>query len=119
MVESIFINRLVMNIIAPKLQKCWTHKIAFKGISKMLKQTNFFNSQPSKLPINAPTKFYLSTTSSLSFRISSVALNQSSSFYGYPVTESGIVTYQKVFYVGVGLIRLSVDGNLFSLKQSY
>ena len=35
-----------MNNIAPKLQKCWTHKIAFKIISKMLKQPNFFHSQP-------------------------------------------------------------------------
>ena len=27
-----------MNYIAPKLQKCWTHKTAFNIISKMLKQ---------------------------------------------------------------------------------
>ena len=32
-----------MHNIAPKLQKCWTHKIAFKIISKMLKQPNFFS----------------------------------------------------------------------------
>ena len=31
-----------INNIAPKLQKRWTHKIAFKIISKMLKQPNFF-----------------------------------------------------------------------------
>ena len=30
-----------MNNIEPKLQKCWTLKIAFKIISKMLKQPNF------------------------------------------------------------------------------
>ena len=42
-----------MNNIAPKLQKCWTHKIAFKIISKMLKQPNFFHSQPSILPKEA------------------------------------------------------------------
>ena len=40
--ESVFISRFTMNNIAPKLQKCWTHKIAFKIISKMLKQPNFF-----------------------------------------------------------------------------
>ena len=51
-----------MNNIAPKLQKCWTHKIAFNIISKMLKQPNFFYSQPSTLPKDAPAKFYLSTT---------------------------------------------------------
>ena len=47
--------------IAPKLQKCWIVKIAFKIISKMLKQPNFFHSQPSILPKEAPAKFYLST----------------------------------------------------------
>ena len=41
-VESVFISRFTMNNIAPKLQKCWTHKIAFKIVSKMLKQPNFF-----------------------------------------------------------------------------
>ena len=60
--------------IAPKLQKCSTHKIAFEIISKMLKQPNFFYSQPSKLPKDALAKFYLSTTFGLSFMISSVAL---------------------------------------------
>ena len=32
-----------MNNIAPKLQKCWTHKIAFKIISKMLNTTKFLS----------------------------------------------------------------------------
>ena len=36
-----------MKNIAPKLQKCWTHKIVFKIIEKMLKQPNFFHSQSS------------------------------------------------------------------------
>ena len=45
-VESVFISRFTMNNIAPKMQKCWTLKIAFKIISKMLKQPNFFYSQP-------------------------------------------------------------------------
>ena len=35
-VESVFISRFTMNNFAPKLQKCWTHKIASKIISKML-----------------------------------------------------------------------------------
>ena len=42
-----------MNNTAPKLQKRWTNKIAFKIISKMLKELNFFHSQPS-----TPTKFF-------------------------------------------------------------
>ena len=41
-VESVFISRFTMNNIAPKLQKRWTHKIAFKIVSKMLKQPNSF-----------------------------------------------------------------------------
>ena len=70
-----------MNNIAPKLQKCWTHKIAFKIISKMLKQPNFFDSQPSVLSKKAHAKFYLSATFGLSFMISSVAPTQLSIFY--------------------------------------
>ena len=46
-----------MNNIAPKLQKCWSHKTAFKIIPRMLKQQNLFYSQTSTL-----AKFYLSTT---------------------------------------------------------
>ena len=50
-----------MNNIAPKLQKCLhTKKTAFKIISKVLKQQNFFYSQPSTLPKDALAKFYLS-----------------------------------------------------------
>ena len=69
-VESVFIGRFTVNNIAPKLQKCWTPKIAFKIISKMLKQPNFFHSQPSALPKDALAKFYLSTTFGSSFMIS-------------------------------------------------
>ena len=76
-----------MNNIAPKLQKCWTHKIAFKIISKMLKQPNFFSSQSSTLSKDAPTKFYISTTFGLSFTISSVAPTRSSTFYLYLITK--------------------------------
>ena len=72
-VESVFISRFTMNNIAPKLQKCWTHKIAFKIIPKMLKQLNFFYGQPSTLPEEAIAKFYFSTTYGLSFKISCVA----------------------------------------------
>ena len=67
-----------MNKIAPKLQKCWTHKITFKIISKMLKQPDFFHSQPFTLPKKALAKFYLSKTFGLSFMISSVARTRSS-----------------------------------------
>ena len=42
LMESVFLSRFTMNNIAPKLQKCWTHKIAFKIIFKTLKQPNFF-----------------------------------------------------------------------------
>ena len=38
-------------------------------ISKMLRQPNFFYSQPSTLPKDLPAKFYLSTTYGLSFMI--------------------------------------------------
>ena len=51
--EFVFISRYTINNIAPKLQKCWTHKIAFNIVSKMLKQPNFFYSQPSTLPKEA------------------------------------------------------------------
>ena len=87
-VESVFIGRFTMNNIAPKLQKSWTHKTAFKIISKMLKQPNFFYSQPSTLPKDAPAKFYLSTIFGLSFMISSVAPTRSTS-YAYLITKIG------------------------------
>ena len=70
-----------MNSIAPKLQKCWTHKIAFKTTSKMQKQLNFFYSQPSALPEDAPAKFYLSMKFGLRFMINSVAPARSSTSY--------------------------------------
>ena len=61
-----------MNNIALKLRKCWTHKLAFKMISTMLKQQNLFYIQPSTLPTEAPEKFYLSSTFGLSFTVRSV-----------------------------------------------
>ena len=53
----------------------------------MLKQPNFFHSQPSTLPKDPPTKFYLSTTFGLSFMISSVCPTQSSTSYAYLITK--------------------------------
>ena len=67
-----FISRFSMNNIAPKPQECWTHKIAFKIISKMRNQPNFFHSQPFTLPKEA--QFYLSKTFGPSFMISLVGL---------------------------------------------
>ena len=78
-----------MSNTATKLQKCWTHKIAFNIIPKMLKQPNFSYSQPSTLPKEALAKFYLSTTFGLSFMISSVAPTRSSISYAYLITKIG------------------------------
>ena len=94
-VESIFISSFTTNNIAPKQQKCWTHKIVFKIISKTLKQPNFFCSRPSVLPKDAPAKFYLSATFGLSFMISSVATTRSSTFYAYLITKIGNRTLKK------------------------
>ena len=75
--------------IAPKLQKCSTHNTAFEIISNMLKQPNFFHSQPSTLPKDAPAKFYLSTAFGLSFMINSVAPTRASTSYAYSFTKIG------------------------------
>ena len=88
-VESVFISRFTMNNIAPKLQKCRTHKIAFKIVLKILKQPNFFHSQPSTHPKEALAKFYLSRTFGLRFITSSVAPTRSSTFYAYLITKIG------------------------------
>ena len=87
--ESVFISRCTINNIAPNLQKCWTHKIAFKMITKMLKQPNFFYSQRSTLPKEALAKFYLSVTFGLSFMISSVAPTRPSASHVYFITKIG------------------------------
>ena len=86
-VESVYISRFTTNNIAPELQKCWTQKIAFRIISKMVKQPNFFHSQPSTLPKEAIAKFYLSTTFGLRFMISSVGPTRSLTFYTYLITK--------------------------------
>ena len=88
-VKSVFIRRFTTNNIAPKLQICWTQQIAFKIISKILKQPNFFYSQPSTLPKEAPAKFYLSTTFGSSFMISAIAPIRSSTSYTYLMTKIG------------------------------
>ena len=75
-----------MDNIESKLQKCWTHKTAFKIKLKLLKQPNFFCSQPSTLPKDAPVKFHPFTTFGLSFMISSVAPTRSLIFYAYLIT---------------------------------
>ena len=79
--------RFYKQIIAPKLQKCWIHKIAFNIISKMLKQPNYPYSQPSTPPKEALAKFYLSTTFGSSFMIRSVAPTRSSTSYAYFITK--------------------------------
>ena len=76
-----------MNIIAPKQQKCCTHKISFKIILKMSEQPNFFYRQPSALPKEALAKLYLSTTFSSSFMMNSVALTRPSTSYTYLITK--------------------------------
>ena len=86
-VKSVLKSRFTMNNIAPKLQKCWTRKITFKIISKMLKQPKFFCIQLSTRPKEALVKFYLSTTFGLSFTISSVAPTRSSTSYAYLITK--------------------------------
>ena len=53
----------------------------------MVKQPNFFHSQPSSLPEEALAKFYLSTTFGSSFMISSVAPTRSSTSYAYLITK--------------------------------
>ena len=85
-----------MNNIAPKLQKRWTHKISFKIISKMLKQPNFFKSQPSTLPKDAPAKFYHSTTFGLPLMISSVAPTRLSTFNAYLITKIGNINLKGI-----------------------
>ena len=55
----------------------------------MLKQPDFFYSQPSTLSKKAHAKFYLSTTFGLRFMINSVAPTRSSTFYAYLITKIG------------------------------
>ena len=87
-VKSVFLSRFTMYNIVPKLQKCWTHKIAFNiMLKKMLRHPNFFHSESSVLSKDAPAKFHLSATFGLSFMISSVASTCLSTFYTYLITK--------------------------------
>ena len=105
-----------MNNIAPKLQKCWTHKIAFKNISKTLKQPNFFYNQPSTLPKEALAKFYLSTIFSLTFKISSVAPIRSLTFYVYLITKIGNRNL-KFFYHASAIVAMYENRTLPPYKS--
>ena len=53
----------------------------------MLRNPNFFHSEPSVLSKDAPAKFHLSATFGLSFMISSVASTCSPTFYIYLITK--------------------------------
>ena len=64
----------------------------------MLKQPDFFYSQPSTLPKEVLATFYLSTTFGLSFMISSVAPTRRSSFYAYLITKIGNRNLKITFY---------------------
>ena len=94
--ESVFTSRFTINNIAPKLQKCWTQKIAFKIIPKIPKKPNFIYSQPSTLPKEALAKLYLFTTFGLCFMISSLALTRSSTFYAYLIIKIGNRNLKKI-----------------------
>ena len=89
--ESVCISRFTMNNIAPILEKCWTHKIAFKIISKMPKQANFFYSQPSTLtlPKVSTCKVLLFYNFWFTFYGKSVAPTRSSTSYAYLLTNIG------------------------------
>ena len=80
-VESIFINRFTMNNIAPKLQKCWTHKIA--KATKLVFQSAFYTSKGSTCKVSPFYDFWFK------FMRSSVAHIQPLTFYGYLITYIG------------------------------
>ena len=75
-VEYVFISKFTMNCIAPKLQKCWIPQNCLLNHIK-----------PSTLPKEALANFYLSTTFSLSFMISSVAPIRSSTSYAFLIIK--------------------------------
>ena len=78
-----------MNNIAPKLQKCWTHKIAFNITSKILKQPNFFYGKPSHFKRKHLQSFTFLRQFGISFMTSSVVPTRSSIFYAYLITNIG------------------------------
>ena len=97
--SGIHFYKQIYNNTARKLQKCWTHKIALKIMSKMQKQSNLFYSQPSTLPKDALAKFYLSTSFGLSFIISSVASTRSLTFYAYLITKIENRNLKCMYYI--------------------
>ena len=78
-----------MNNIAPKLQKYWTHKIAFKIIikntkaTKFLSQSAFYTSKGSTCKVLPFYNFWFK------LMISCVAPTRSSTFYAYLITKIG------------------------------
>ena len=78
-----------MNNIAPKLQQCYTQKIAFKIIFLNAKATKFLLQSAFYTSKKGLAKFSLSTTFGLSFMISSVAPTRSSTSYAYLITKIG------------------------------
>ena len=96
-----------------KLQKCWTHNIAFKIISKMLKQASFFHSQPSARAEEAFAKFYLSMTFWLSFMISSVAPTRSSTSYSCLITKIGNRNFKQHGYCETNTSFMTYSSNTY------
>ena len=89
----------------------------------MLKQPNFFHSQPSTLPKDAPAKFYLSTTFGLSF-VSSVASTRSSYSYAYLTTKIGnrnLNVNRPLRRENVGDVVVDVDMDVYNdlVSQSF
>ena len=87
--ESVFISRFTMNNIAPKLQKCWTQKVVFKIVSKMLKQQISFTVSLLHFQRTHLQWFTFLQPFISSFMISSVAPTRSSAFYAYLITKIG------------------------------
>ena len=78
-------NKIKINLdnIAPKLQNAGATNLPEKSYKKMLKQPNFFHSQLSTLPKDAPAKVYLPTSLGSSFVISSGTPTRSLTFYAF------------------------------------
>ena len=89
-VESVFISRFTMNNIAPKLQKCWTHKIAFKIL-----ELAFYTPEGHTCKVLPFYDFW--------FGLSSVALTRSSTF---TITKMGNRNLKLVYIRSLKSIRL-------------
>ena len=62
----------------------------------MLKQSNFLHSQHSRLPNDAPAKFYFFTTFGLSFKIRSVVPTRLSTSHAYLIAKMGTRSLNKI-----------------------